>query len=459
MCFRLASVKGTQFILYMRILLSGYFFVSDIRSVRIFIDNVFLGPKFVYAVWELYPFPPFCPCCMGNPRQGVPDCCPYTIGAACRTGKRRQEGDRSVSPPASLPFPCMYRRLPAVSDAVQSLFYIVYYIVGVFYPYRQAYKVRSDSGLAQLLFRKLPVRMAGRVKHACACISHVRYYTYHFQAVHELYGFIAASFQSESYYPARAVRQIFLSQPVIFVAFQPAIVYPCHAAVLLQKFGNFLSVCTMLFHAQVQCFQSEIQQKRVHGALYRPEVAHQLRGGLCHISHFAEGFGVDKAVVAFVGLAQSGELVGMCVPVEIPAVYYGPANGRGMSVHVFGGGVRYYVCTPFKRAAVYGGGKRVVNYKGHAVFVCHAGEPLYVEYVYPGVGDSFAEYAFRVGAESGFNFVVIPIGVDKGALYAKFLHGYPEQVERAAINCVGCNKMITCLAYVEYCVKIGGLPG
>lgn len=62
MCFRLASVKGTQFILYMRILLSGYFFVPDIRPVRIFIDNVFLGPKFVYAVWELYPFPPFSRC-------------------------------------------------------------------------------------------------------------------------------------------------------------------------------------------------------------------------------------------------------------------------------------------------------------------------------------------------------------------------------------------------------------
>lgn len=62
MCFRLASVKGTQFILYMRILLSGYFFVSDIRPVSIFIDNVFLGPKFVYAVWELYPFPPFSRC-------------------------------------------------------------------------------------------------------------------------------------------------------------------------------------------------------------------------------------------------------------------------------------------------------------------------------------------------------------------------------------------------------------
>ena len=62
MCFRLASVKGTQFILYMRILLSGYFFVSDIRPVRIFIDNVFLCPKFVYAVWELYPFSPFSRC-------------------------------------------------------------------------------------------------------------------------------------------------------------------------------------------------------------------------------------------------------------------------------------------------------------------------------------------------------------------------------------------------------------
>lgn len=62
MCFRLASVKGTQFILYMRILLSGYFFVPDIRPVRIFIDNVFLCPKFVYAVWELYPFPPFSRC-------------------------------------------------------------------------------------------------------------------------------------------------------------------------------------------------------------------------------------------------------------------------------------------------------------------------------------------------------------------------------------------------------------
>ena len=128
MCFRLASVKGTQFILYMRILLSGYFFVPDIRPVRIFIDNVFLGPKFVYAVWELYPFPPFSRCTVririrapfvwGIRGRAFPIVVPIQSGlhAVPENGGRRGYGTVPLLPPFSgcircSPEPVLYRLL------------------------------------------------------------------------------------------------------------------------------------------------------------------------------------------------------------------------------------------------------------------------------------------------------------------------------------------------------------
>lgn len=119
--------------------------------------------------------------------------------------------------------------------------------------------------------------------------------------------------------------------------------------------------------------------------------SHQLGCSLGDVSHFAEGFRISQSVVRLVRGAQSGEFVGVCIPIEVAAVYNGSTYAGGMSVHVFGGRVYYDVGTPLKRTAVDGGREGVVHNQGHAVAVGNAGKLLYIEHFERRVGDGFAE--------------------------------------------------------------------
>ena len=147
----------------------------------------------------------------------------------------------------------------------------------------------------------------------------------------------------------------------------------------------------MLGHTQVQCFQTQVQQECVLWRLDTAQVAHQLGCSLGDVSHFAEGFRISQSVVRLVRCAQSGEFVGVCIPIEVTAVYNDSTYAGGMSVHVFGGRVYYDVGTPFKRTAVDGGREGVVHNQGHAVAVGNAGKLLYIEHFERRVGDGFAE--------------------------------------------------------------------
>ena len=162
-------------------------------------------------------------------------------------------------------------------------------------------------------------------------------------------------------------------------------------------------------------------------------------------------------MVTLIGRAEAGELFGMLVPVKVAAVHHASTHLGGMSVHVLRRAVRHDVATPLEGTAVDGSGKGVVHDEGHAVAVCHEGKALDVEDLAAGVGDGLAEEALRVGAEFLLDALVIPFGIHEGAFYAQLLHRHTEEVVRTAIDGVGGDEMVACLADVEDGVEVGCL--
>ncbi len=89
--------------------------------------------------------------------------------------------------------------------------------------------------------------------------------------------------------------------------------------------------------------------------------------------------------------------------------------------------------------------------------VSHVGKALDVEYLASGVGDCLSEEGLGILAEACLYLLVIPLGVDEGALDAEFLERNTEQVERASVYIVGRDDVAACLTDIEDCIEIGCL--
>ena len=196
-----------------------------------------------------------------------------------------------------------------------------------------------------------------------------------------------------------------------------------------------------------------LSKKAFLRALAAAQVAHELRGGFHDVARRTEGLSVDQPVVALIGRAKSGELVGMRHPVEVTAVDNATAHGRRLPVHVFGGGMHHNVGSPLEGAAVDRGGKGVVDHQRHTLLVRHAGEALNVTHATAGVGDRFTEHELRVGTEGGTQFLVACIQIDQRAVDTHFLHRHHEEVERSTVDAVGGNEMSAGLTDVEHRIK------
>ena len=86
----------------------------------------------------------------------------------------------------------------------------------------------------------------------------------------------------------------------------------------------------------MKAFKSEIKNKCVLRRLNRTEVTHELSGRLCYKrSAHSETLGINNAVVAVVGSAKSGELIGMSHPVKLTRINNAAADSRTVTVHIF----------------------------------------------------------------------------------------------------------------------------
>ena len=299
--------------------------------------------------------------------------------------------------------------------------------------------------------------VAGGMEHAGARVGNMGDDGDEVEVVHELDGILTRSLQTEGNDTAGAIGQVFLCQGVILVGRQSAVVHPAHTWVLFQPLGHLLGIGAMLLHAQGQRLEAQVEDVGVEGRRDAAQVAHQLADELGGVGHLAEGLGIGEAVVAFVGRGQAVELRAVGIPVEVARIDHSTAHLCSVSVHVFGGGVGHDVAAPFEGTAVDGSGKGVIDDEGHTMLVSHLGKSLDVEHVTARVGDGLAEEALRVRLEGCLDALVVPIGINEGALDAEFLERHAEEVECAAVDGVGGDEVVACLADVEDGIEVGSL--
>ena len=162
-------------------------------------------------------------------------------------------------------------------------------------------------------------------------------------------------------------------------------------------------------------------------------------------------------MVALIGCAETGELLGMSHPVEVAAVYNHATNLARCAVHVLGSAVCDDVCAPFKRAAVDRCSECVVDNERHTVLVGDACKLLDVEHSATRVADCLAEHYLCVRAKCLLYLLLRCVRINVSALDAELLQRNAEEIVCSAVNLVGSYDMVASLADVEYSVEIGSL--
>ena len=135
---------------------------------------------------------------------------------------------------------------------IQGLADVGQQVIGVFQSHAETYEVRGNAGFSQLLIAKLAVGVAGWMKHTCLGIGYMCNDAYQFERIHEADGLLAASLETEGYYAASAMGQVFLCQRIIFVVGQSGEIDPFHAGVIVKKLGNALGILAVALHSYVE---------------------------------------------------------------------------------------------------------------------------------------------------------------------------------------------------------------
>ena len=209
-----------------------------------------------------------------------------------------------------------------------------------------------------------------------------------------------------------------------------------------------------------ETLQTQIQNKGTLGRLNTAKVPHQLGGALGDEGALdAEALGVGDAVIAVIGSAQAGELVGILGPVELAGIHNDAADGGGVAVHVLGGGVGDDIRAPLKGTAVDGSGEGVVHDQGHTVLMGDFRKLLNVQHRQGGVGDGLAEERPGVGLEGGVQLFRRRVRGHEGRGDAHLRQRHADEVEGAAVDGGGGHDVVAGVADVEDGEEVGRLTG
>ena len=299
--------------------------------------------------------------------------------------------------------------------------------------------------------------MAGGMEHTAAGIGHVGHNINHLQRVHPLDGRLTVTLQTEGDNTAGAVGQVFLTEGIVGIVLQAAVVHPRHLRAVVQELSYTLGILAMLRHTQVQRLQAEVEQERVLRSGDGAEVAHQLCNEFRGIAHLAESLHVGQAMIALIGRAEAREFLGMCQPIKITAVNDASAYLGSHAVHVFRGAVRHDVGTPLEGTAVDGCGKGIVDDEGHTVLVGNLGKALNVEDGTARIRNRLAKHGLRIGTEGSLYLLVAGFLRDERAVDAQLLQRHAKEVVGATIDFVGGDEMVACLTDIEDRIEVGSL--
>ena len=155
-------------------------------------------------------------------------------------------------------------------------------------------------------------------------------------------------------------------------------------------------------------------------------------------------------MVALVGSAEAGELLGVLGPIELARVNDTSSNSRAVSVHILSCRVGNYISAPFKRTAVYGSCEGVVYDKRNSVLVRYLSEKLDVKHGQRRICDSLAEHRLGVLSERRVKLLLGRVGGYEGEVNAHSLERNREKIVSAAVDSRGSNYVISAGCDVEY---------
>ena len=121
--------------------------------------------------------------------------------------------------------------------------------------------------------------------------------------------------------------------------------------------------------------------------------------------------------------------------------------------------MRYDICAPLKRTAVYGGSKGVVDDQRNAVSMRDLCEKLDVKNRERGVCDSLAEHRLGVLSERRVKFLLGRVGGNEGEINSHSLESYREKVERSAVDSRAGDHVIAAGCDVKDCEEVRRLTG
>lgn len=198
-----------------------------------------------------------------------------------------------------------------------------------------SYHVGGDAGAELLFGSHLGVRAGARMQHAGSGVADVNDQRGDLEVLNKGSGSLGIAFETEGENSAGGVfQEILPDSGIARMAFESRINDPIDLPVALEELGQGQRIPAVLFHAQVERLQAQIEQKRIEGTQAGAKVPEELGAGLGDVGGILKRLDITHTVITRIRLRQIGELaVG---PVVIAAVDDHAAQAGRMTVDVLG---------------------------------------------------------------------------------------------------------------------------
>ncbi len=251
--------------------------------------------------------------------------------------------------------------------------------------------------------------------------------------------------------------QIALRGGVLGVVGQSGVAHPRYLGVRLQVLRDGQCIGVDAFHAQGQGLDALQDQERIERRQRSAGIPQRHHPRAADVGRWPQGFGIDHAMVAGVGLVEPREALGLCGPVEAARIDDRAAQAGAVAAQVLGQRVHHDVGAVLERAQQEGRGHRIVDDQRHPGGMRDLGDGGDVGDVATRVADGFDEH--RLGALVDHRGERRRISrISKARLDAVLRQRVRQQVEAAAIQRAGGDDVVAGLCNGLDGIGDRGLP-
>ena len=221
--------------------------------------------------------------------------------------------------------------------------------------------------------------------------------------------------------------------------------------------GKREGVGAVAVHTDMQGFRAHHGEERVERRHSAAEVADPLYAKFHGVGRGREITGIDRTVVAFVGIDEFREFA--VFPVESAFFHDDAADAGRMAVKIFCRGVGDNIRSEVERAAKIRGRERIVDDQRKPVFVSDACEFFHIQYDQRGIREHFRKDRFRARTDRRFQFGFRRFRGDEREVEPRFLQRIGKKRHRAAVKAGHGENVIAAAGDVQKSQRVGVLSG